>query len=39
MKIPIKYTHVTPWCVTLIYRMAGFVYSGGILYDIYILLK
>lgn len=39
MKIPIKYIDVTSWCVTLVYRMAGFVYSDDILCDIYILLK
>lgn len=37
MKIPIKYTDVTLWCVTQVCRMAGFVYSDDILNDI--LLK
>lgn len=39
MKIPVKYTDVTPWCVTLLYRVVGIAYSDDILYDIYILLK
>lgn len=39
MKTPIEYADVTPQCVTVVYVMAGFVYSDDILYDIYILLK
>lgn len=39
MEIPIKCRDVTPWCVTMVYRMVGFVYGDDIIYDIYILLK
>lgn len=39
MKIPVKCTDVIPWCVKIVYRMVGFVYSDDIIYDIYILLK